>query len=32
MMEIGLAWFDLHVSKLVPAFVNLARELVGPPT
>jgi DNA-binding transcriptional LysR family regulator len=27
MMEVGLAWFDLHVSSLVPSFVDLAREL-----
>src|SRR5207244_3641630 len=26
MMEIGLAWFDIHVSPFVPSFVDLARE------
>jgi DNA-binding transcriptional LysR family regulator len=26
MMEVGLAWFDLHVSSFVPSFVELARE------
>jgi DNA-binding transcriptional LysR family regulator len=26
-MEIGLAWFDLHVSSFVPSFVDLAGEL-----
>ena len=26
-MEVGLAWFDLHVSSFVPSFIDLAREL-----
>jgi DNA-binding transcriptional LysR family regulator len=28
-LETGLAWFDLHASPFVPAFVDLARELSG---
>jgi len=28
-METGLAWFDVHASPFVPAFVDLARELSG---
>jgi DNA-binding transcriptional LysR family regulator len=27
MMEMGLAWFDVHLSPFVPSFVDLAREL-----
>lgn len=26
-MEMGLAWFDVHLSPFVPSFVDLAREL-----
>ena len=27
MMEMGLAWFDVHPSPFVPSFVDLAQEL-----
>ena len=27
MIEVGLVWFDVHVSPFVPAFIDLARDL-----
>jgi DNA-binding transcriptional LysR family regulator len=30
-IECGVAWFDTHPSRLVPAFIRVARNIVGSP-